>query len=300
MRERRTARRRGLPAAAAGASCWSSSRSWPLVVGAWFSCTRRSWPPGSSPWSARSTPRPPRSSAAAGLADHPPLIDVNTGAVATCGRAAALGGDGHREPAVARRRPHRRHRAHRRWPPSRRPHRRWSTAAAATPTTGATPAGATPSTTIPTTTTPSTTATTTPPVPATAPATASWALVDRTGRVLADVASPPAGLVHAGRSGGGRGGRGRCWRPTGRPGGGRLAAEGVRRPGHRGRRHGRWPGDPQAHVTGDRRTSGRRRNSAQKYEDVAAVLAGAPLATGDVIDVSVPGSPVVTGGVNGA
>ncbi len=34
---------------------------------------------------------------------------------------------------------------------------------------------------------------------------------------------------------------------------------------------------------------------AQKYEAVAAVLAGASLHPGDVIDVTVPGSPVVTG-----
>ena len=35
-----------------------------------------------------------------------------------------------------------------------------------------------------------------------------------------------------------------------------------------------------------------------KYEDVAAILAGATLHAGRVIDVSVPDSPVVTGRVN--
>lgn len=33
----------------------------------------------------------------------------------------------------------------------------------------------------------------------------------------------------------------------------------------------------------------------QKFEDVASILAGATLHDGDVIDVSAPGSPVVTG-----
>jgi hypothetical protein len=33
-----------------------------------------------------------------------------------------------------------------------------------------------------------------------------------------------------------------------------------------------------------------------KYEDVSAMLAGATLHDGDVIDVSVPGAPTVTGG----
>jgi hypothetical protein len=32
-----------------------------------------------------------------------------------------------------------------------------------------------------------------------------------------------------------------------------------------------------------------------KFEDTAAILAGATLHAGDVIDVSAPGSPVVTG-----
>ena len=35
---------------------------------------------------------------------------------------------------------------------------------------------------------------------------------------------------------------------------------------------------------------------AAKYEDVAALLAGAPLTAGDVLDVSVPDAPTVTGG----
>jgi hypothetical protein len=33
-----------------------------------------------------------------------------------------------------------------------------------------------------------------------------------------------------------------------------------------------------------------------KYEDVTSILAGATLHTGDVIDVSVPDAPTVTGG----
>jgi Na+/H+ antiporter NhaC len=33
-----------------------------------------------------------------------------------------------------------------------------------------------------------------------------------------------------------------------------------------------------------------------KYEDVSAMLAGATLHDGDVVDVSVPGAPTVTGG----
>jgi hypothetical protein len=35
---------------------------------------------------------------------------------------------------------------------------------------------------------------------------------------------------------------------------------------------------------------------AQKYEDISAILSGATLHNGDVIDVSVPGAPTVTPG----
>jgi cell division protein FtsQ len=129
----------------------------------------------------------------------------------------------------------------------------------------------------------------------TAPAggTAPWALVDRTGRVLADVATPPAGLVHL------------VAPSPGRPGTtlGASAAPGLRVAGTLPPAFAAQVATVQvgkggvvtlaltSPVTVDLGTTSQLR---QKYEDAAAVLAGAQLVSGDVIDVSVPDSPVVS------
>lgn len=125
--------------------------------------------------------------------------------------------------------------------------------------------------------------------------TSRWAEVDRTGRVLADLRSPPSGL----------------------PGLSVRVVPGA--PGSRVRRSllpgltvaATLPDAFRQQVTGIGVTRGQvsltmttpitvRLGSAAhleaKYEDVAAMLARASLAAGDVIDVSVPDSPVVVGG----
>lgn len=133
-------------------------------------------------------------------------------------------------------------------------------------------------------------------VATTSPAAEPWALVDRSGRVLADVASPPAGLVRLatpdapGPPGSGMG--------TAATAGLRVAAS--------------LPRAFSAQVTSVEVSQGGQVTLAmttpvtimlgattqlhQKYEDAAALLAGAKLVAGDVIDVSVPDSPTVSEG----
>ncbi|HUA95636.1 MAG TPA: FtsQ-type POTRA domain-containing protein [Acidimicrobiales bacterium] len=195
----------------------------------------------------------------AGLAHDPPLIDVNPGAVAA--RLETL-------PWVARAT------VTRHWPDAvevsvveRRP------AAALSTTSAKTPATSTAS-------------------PRPAPAE-PWALVDRTGRVLALVATPPPGLVHL--SGPVHPGGPGSTVPPDALGGLEVAAT--------------LPPAFKAQVTTVEVESGGRVHLAlttpvtvdlgttsqlrQKYEDTAAVLAGGTLVAGDVIDVSVPDSPTV-------
>jgi len=129
-----------------------------------------------------------------------------------------------------------------------------------------------------------------------APTVAGWAEVDRTGRVLADVSSPPAGLVPV-----------TAPVSPGVPGTnvGTAAAPGLAVAAS-------LPKAFSAQVTGVdvghggvvtlTMTSpvtvdlGDVVELPAKYEDVAAILAGAKLAAGDVIDVSVPRAPVVDQG----
>jgi cell division protein FtsQ len=128
------------------------------------------------------------------------------------------------------------------------------------------------------------------------PSLRGWAEVDRTGRVLADVSSPPAGLVPV-------------VAPVspGVPGTnvGSAAAPGLAVAAS-------LPKAFSAQVTGvvvghggvvtltmSTPISVDLGNVVQlpaKYEDVAAILAGAKLVAGDVIDVSVPRAPVVDQG----
>jgi cell division protein FtsQ len=197
--------------------------------------------------------------AVAGLAHEPPLIDVDPGAAAA--RLEAL-------PWVARAT------VTREWPDGvevrvveRRP-------VAVLPTTAAGPRAK----------------------PGAAPARAPeepWALVDRSGRVLALTANPPTGLVHltapvqAGAPG--------STVPREALAGLRVAATlppafraqvtaVVVEPGGRVHLTLTTP------VTVDLGTASQ---LPEKYEDTAAVLAGASLVAGDVIDVSVPDSPTV-------
>ncbi|HEX4081989.1 MAG TPA: FtsQ-type POTRA domain-containing protein [Acidimicrobiales bacterium] len=223
--------------------------------------------------------------AAAGLGGHPPLIDVDTGAVAA--RVEQL-------PWVATAA------VSRDWPDGVRIVVTERSPVAAVPTTapagsattggaaaaGATPAGATPATT----TTPA------PPASSTGPkGTVAWALVDGTGRVLADTPAPPAGLVHV-VGAAAAGAPGTMLAPD-RPA---LAVAASLPKAFAGQvtevdatAGGQVTLKLTSPVTVNLGTTGQ---LSQKYEDVAAVLAGAPLTAGDVIDVSVPGSPVVTGG----
>lgn len=123
--------------------------------------------------------------------------------------------------------------------------------------------------------------------------TAAWALVDRTGRVLALVATPPPGLVHL-TAPAAPGPPGTTLRSSAFPGL-RVAAT--------------LPAAFSSQVTTVEVEKGGRVHLAMttpvsvdlgsasqlraKYEDVAAVLAGAPLVAGEVVDVSVPDSPTV-------
>ncbi|MGH9092839.1 MAG: cell division protein FtsQ/DivIB, partial [Acidimicrobiales bacterium] len=127
-----------------------------------------------------------------------------------------------------------------------------------------------------------------------APPALPWALVDRTGRVLADAATPPTGLVHLVVPG--APGAPGTTLPTAAGAGLRVAASLP--PAFSGQvatvqvgKGGVVVLDLTTPVTVDLGTASQLH---QKYEDTAAMLAGAPLVAGDVIDVSVPDSPVVS------
>ena len=195
----------------------------------------------------------------AGLAHDPPLIDVNPGAAAA--RLETL-------PWVAQAT------VTRHWPDAvevnvveRRP------AAVVSTTSTRTPAKSTGSLR---------------PAPA-----EPWALVDRTGRVLTLVATPPPGLVHlAGPLHPGR--PGSTVPPVALSG---LHVAATLPPAFRSQvttvqveSGGRVHLALTTPVTVDLGTTSQLH---QKYEDTAAVLAGGTLVAGDVIDVSVPDSPTV-------
>ena len=123
-----------------------------------------------------------------------------------------------------------------------------------------------------------------------------WAEVDAGGRVLAWAKTPFPGLVHLG--GAGNPGPAGTALPTGARAG--LAVAATLPPAFAGQ-------VSQVVVTPNGQVSlalavpvtvslGTATQLRQKYEDVAAILAGASLHAGQVIDVSVPDSPVVTGG----
>ena len=133
------------------------------------------------------------------------------------------------------------------------------------------------------------------PVAVVASGSSTWAEVDRSGRVLQIVPAPPAGVPQLFVPG-----------SPGRPGSelGPAAGPGLAVAGSLP------PAFAAQVVTVDARTSGQLRLQLStpvsvllgapvqllaKYSDVASILAHAVLHPGDVIDVTVPGSPVVSG-----
>jgi cell division protein FtsQ len=123
-----------------------------------------------------------------------------------------------------------------------------------------------------------------------------WAEVDRTGRVLAWVTTPPAGLVHVG----GQWAAGPAGTEVPALADAALEVAASLPPAFAGQvtevvaqTTGQVDLALSSPVTVDLGTATQLR---AKYEDVAAILAGATLHAGAVIDVSVPDSPVVTGG----
>jgi len=119
-----------------------------------------------------------------------------------------------------------------------------------------------------------------------------WALVDRTGRVLAVAAVRPAGLVEVSGAA-----------VTGRPGstlrtlrGAVAVASSLPKAfaAQVGEISEASDGTVTLHLTSPVTVYlGSTSNLHQKYEDVAALLAQAQLRAGDVIDVSAPATPVV-------
>ena len=125
-----------------------------------------------------------------------------------------------------------------------------------------------------------------------APASGGWALVDRTGRVLARRAHPPAGLVRVESA-----------RPPGPPGSILTGLHAALRvvtslPRAFAGQVVRVSEDRAAEVTLQLRSAltvylGSTAQLAQKYEDVAAILHEATLTPGSTIDVAAPLSPLV-------
>jgi cell division protein FtsQ len=120
-----------------------------------------------------------------------------------------------------------------------------------------------------------------------------WAVVDRTGRVLTLEASPPSGLAHL-VSVGTPGGPGTTLR-TGR---GALAVAAALPAAFASMVTAVSPapggGVDLALDNGVGVALGAPEQLPAKFEDVASILAGATLAAGSVIDVSVPPSPAVS------
>lgn len=123
---------------------------------------------------------------------------------------------------------------------------------------------------------------------------AGWAEIDRSGRVLADLATPPAGLVRATLLGAtplpGR------WVGAGS---GPALAVAASLPSRLAPRVAVIEAQPGGAVDlglvdGVRVVMGPATQLAAKFEDVAAIEAGAPPAPGSVMDVSVPQSPTVS------
>jgi len=123
----------------------------------------------------------------------------------------------------------------------------------------------------------------------------AWAEVDGAGRVLITVAAPPAGLVKLAAPVG-PGAPGATVAPAARPG---LAVAASLPPAFAGQ-------VTEVDVGGGGQVTlklttpvtvnlGSTAQLSAKYEDVAALLARATLSAGDVLDVSVPESPVVNG-----
>ncbi len=124
------------------------------------------------------------------------------------------------------------------------------------------------------------------------PPSAGWALLDRTGRVLAVEARPPAGLVHV--------------TGPGAPGPPGSTATGLRPalrvvaslPAAFVRQVAGVAQDPAGDVTLQLTSAltvdlGSTGELLRKYEDVAAILKGATLTSGSTIDVAAPATPVV-------
>jgi cell division protein FtsQ len=129
-------------------------------------------------------------------------------------------------------------------------------------------------------------------VAADVPASAGWVLVDRSGKVLAHVAQPPAGLVRVsgafapgppGSTAGGLGATLRVVSSLPKAFAGQVTGVSEDRAGD---------------VTLQLNSAltvylGSTDQLPQKYEDVAAILSGAGLTSGATIDVAAPATPVV-------
>lgn len=131
-------------------------------------------------------------------------------------------------------------------------------------------------------------------VPGTAATGGPWAEVDRTGRLLTTVASPPPGLVRL-ASPAAAGAPGTTLAPGASPG---LTVAASLPPAFAGQVSEVDVAAGQVTLKLTTPVTVNLGSTAQlhsKYEDVATLLARATLRAGDVLDVSVPESPVVTG-----
>jgi len=123
---------------------------------------------------------------------------------------------------------------------------------------------------------------------------AGWVEIDRTGRVLADVPAAPAGLVHASLPGASAA-PGRTVTPRALAA---LAVAAALPPVLRPEItlvEARGGGAVDLTLSGGTLVVlGPASQLGAKFEDIAAIVAGAPPAAGSVIDVSVPQSPTVS------